>query len=344
MKTLPVHHLVKPTGLRGGLHPSIRNSDDLFMGLTSASIGSGVFGLLVTCFLNALIPGEAQEIPSILMWLAATAVALPFTSLMLLSDLAEKHDHAAMTQYADRAKLWAFSQLHHRGYHAESIKLESIVKMGRQYEEPRRLMLVRIADAERVLNEALSQFGTADKEPALQIYARTVAGIVNEASAEIETMRIAIEADDRTRAGEALEDLSFALQDSMRLQPGSGTIPKRAVDGSPRIAHLTAIGEKALLLDPDIVDAAGSRIDALVRDHLPRLLTRYADLSMVPGGSPEDDRKVLNQGIAMIAKSIDEGLASIRTAKADALRSEITFLSYRRGDTRLAAVTGGSDA
>ena len=344
MKTLPVHHLVKPSGLRGGLHPSIRNSDDLFMGIMPALTGSFILGVLATWFLNSLIPGEAQEIPTILMLLCTTSLLLPFISLMMLSDLAVKHHSTAMAQYADRAGTWASSQIHHRGYHAESIKLESIIKMDGQYEAPRRLMLVRIADAERVLNEALSKFGTADKEPALRIYAKTVADIVNEASAEIETMRIAIESDDRTRAGEALEDLSFALQDSMRLQPGSATIAKRTVDGSPRIAHLTAIGEKALLLDADIVDSAGSRIDVLVRDHLPRLLTRYADLSMVPGGSPEDDRKMLNQGVAMIARSIDEGLASIRTAKADALRSEITFLSYRRGDTPLTAITGGSDA
>lgn len=109
--------------------------------------------------------------------------------------------------------------------------------------------------------------------------------------------------------------------------------------GNARIGRILANAEKALAVDPDLMDDAGSRIDDLVRKHLPRLMQRHAEASKVrPVEELASIDADLDEAVELVRASVEEALSRLKDASRDALRNEIGFLRLRRGDPSLQLV------
>lgn len=128
----------------------------------------------------------------------------------------------------------------------------------------------------------------------------------------------------------SVDALSRSFEDAGRIGavPPSPTAP---LTGNARINRLVANAEAALEIDPDLVDAGGARIDSLVREHLPRLVARHAELSIITPLDGIDETDVnLEKGVELVRASVAEAIAGLRGSRADALRTEIAFLRMRR--------------
>jgi hypothetical protein len=131
------------------------------------------------------------------------------------------------------------------------------------------------------------------------------------------------------RAG-SVDAVSRSFEDASRVG-AAPTSPAASLTGNARINRLVANAETALEIDPDLVDAGGARIDALVREHLPRLLSRHAELSLITPLDGIDEADVnLEKGVELVRASVAEAIAGLRGNRADALRTEIAFLRMRR--------------
>jgi hypothetical protein len=344
VKNLPTNHLTRVSGPGAALHPCVRNRTTIGRALGYSGAISVVAGgvLLIAYMKNASV--DLEEGTVAIAWMVMTTILWPIIAYMALLWAAIDNETSAMQEFYGIAHDRTSRFLKPRDP-VTAVRLGRMLENADfRYSDPRRLMLIRIAEAARVYDEAVIRFGGADRKPAETIYADTLKRIVDEAGAEFETITAGIANEDARNARDALEDLSFALADTTRMRPGTDRASLIRGSGGPRVAHLAATAEKALILNPDLTDSAGGRIDALVREHMPRMLATYADLSMAPGGGSDADRAYLNQGIDMIGKSVDEGLAMLRNAKAEALRIEIAFLTMRRGETALSSIPDRSAA
>ena len=158
---------------------------------------------------------------------------------------------------------------------------------------------------------------------------RAAKALVQAAQAEHEAGAEARRRAARERAPDIVRDLS----ERARAISGSagGPLALPGPSASATLGRLTAIAEKALATDPDLVDAADARIDDLVRRHLPRLRDAHvhaattADLAALPA---VDDK--FAQGVDAVRASIQEALTRDATRRFDALRDEVAFLEARR--------------
>jgi hypothetical protein len=105
---------------------------------------------------------------------------------------------------------------------------------------------------------------------------------------------------------------------------------------SARIARVLSLAERALASHPDIEDAAGGRIDHLVRVHVPRLIAlRTEALDTARSQDIEAVDRGFDAAFDGIVASIEEAMASIHDEVMDRLSIEMRFLSSRRGDVPL---------
>lgn len=100
--------------------------------------------------------------------------------------------------------------------------------------------------------------------------------------------------------------------------------------GNARASRLTVLARRALLIDKDLVDSHGNRVQPLIDEHLPRLVKRHRDAVALSATSdiPSVDAE-LEQSLDAIARSIGQALDAVRTDARDALRAEIRFLESR---------------
>ena len=114
----------------------------------------------------------------------------------------------------------------------------------------------------------------------------------------------------------------------------AGRVPSdHFVDGSlPRTSAFDA--------DPDLVDAGGSRLDELLRVHMPRILETHAEASRRAGlrtgdaaiQAIRDADARLDEALASIGTSIQEAVERLNHESAQALITEVRFLNLRRGE------------
>jgi hypothetical protein len=136
----------------------------------------------------------------------------------------------------------------------------------------------------------------------------------------------------------AEEDASHAATAPLaleRMRAGLDAIaPSESVDAtapSARIVHIVAMGEKALAIDPDLVDDAGMPIASLVRVHIPRFLRTHALARRT--ARPERVNEVddnLDQAVETVRLSVRQALLRIGDDAADALAVELEFLRLRQ--------------
>jgi hypothetical protein len=110
---------------------------------------------------------------------------------------------------------------------------------------------------------------------------------------------------------------------------GSVALPS-APTGNARAAGILRLCAEALAIDPDMTDPDGGRIAPLVHEHLPRLLKRHAQASI---GAPASELRTidadLEQGLETVRAGVERALASSRSARRDALATELGFLRAR---------------
>lgn len=109
-----------------------------------------------------------------------------------------------------------------------------------------------------------------------------------------------------------------------------GMIP--AFVGNARAARLAQLARQALTLDPDLTDASGAPVHALVEDHLPRLIERHRKAALTAEtremASVDAD---LDRGLDEVAQAVGEALEKVRDRARDDLREQVRFLETRNG-------------
>lgn len=115
---------------------------------------------------------------------------------------------------------------------------------------------------------------------------------------------------------------------------GSVALPS-APTGNARAAGILRLCAEALAIDPDMTDPDGGRIAPLVHEHLPRLLKRHAQASI---GAPASELRAidadLEEGLETVRAGVERALASTRSARRDALATELGFLRARHPTDR----------
>jgi hypothetical protein len=98
-----------------------------------------------------------------------------------------------------------------------------------------------------------------------------------------------------------------------------------------RIGRIISTAERMLSHRPDLTDAGGARIDALVRIHVPRLLERHriAAETASPDCLDAVDAQ-LDVGVERIRASVQEAADAIHDDAMQALATELRFLELRR--------------
>lgn len=343
MNELPSRHLVPVKAATAAFHPAVWRRGVL-VPTGGAMLATSGMAALFAATLYAMTPAGAAAAGGTLLTvgLLVTGVLWPILTLITLTTAAYGRQFMAMRQFTETARTQAARVIHAADPEKANRLNKLLVNKDPRYAPIRRLTLVRIAEASRLFDEALVHLGEAEKTEARAAYRDALLRIVDESTVETDVVTAHIEADSRFTAKQALEDLSFAMS-------GVGGVRSSALGhalpdlrGDLVAMRIAATGEKLLAIDPDATDAGGNRLDTLIRDHLPRLIVRYGEMMDAPGADPKEARIMLDTGLDLVSRSVEEAAADLRGAKADALRTEIGFLSSRRGDSALTPITEGS--
>jgi len=334
---VPTDYIVKPTGLRRVFHPSSLRGDEITINAAIAIGGGGFAGLVGAMLIEfALLPMH-MALPGIPLLIGLSVGLTPVAYGISAWKRTGNDDAAAQTKFSAMARTAVEQSLHPLNRQADRDLRDAALKVIQSTdvasEEPRRRATMRIAAIQRAYHRSLSRLGTASKEEAVRIRNEAVRALAAEAVREHEAVLQQRLENDARGAGGAIEDLRDeisgllsigASKDATVLIPHTGT-------GRAHVDRLISRAEEALLLDPDMKDRSGARVDAAIHEHLPRLLQRHADTAK--SARIEDlagTDRMLDEGVEMIRQSVEEGLEGLRHEKADALRTEIGFLRLRR--------------
>lgn len=230
-------------------------------------------------------------------------------------DAHQEIDHKVIRSIRDRVLSHGSTMLQHGS--EEHAHLKSALSDGNLLDSGvGRPLLFRLDAALVGLQGTLEALGTSRKarNEASQIAREAFIRILAEEDASHDaTAPLAIE---RMRAG---------------LEAIAPTTPVDATAPSARIVHIVAMGEKALAIDPDLVDDAGMPIASLVREHIPRFLRTHALARRT--ARPERVNEVddnLDQAVETVRLSVKQALLRLGDDAADALAVELDFLRLRQ--------------
>lgn len=349
----PSQHVVKARGARRLLHPVARRGAVGPMNLLAGS-AAGIPAVAVTVFVIAMLVME-MGVKGYPLVLIAPVVAFLTTTLAVATALTlsevDEIDKKALEFFRGNAEdvIKEYHRLSVRikasvtgSEHASADELgEAMLKIISDDSKDearsglRRRTVTRLAAVQRAFIESKQRLGTAPKDEIEKVLCGAVLSISQEAIAErIEILRAEDERYQRD-AGNAIEDMRAAVSGAINLGtpyqhrqilPINGT-------GRARIDRMVTKAEEALSINPDLVDSNGARVDAAIREHLPRLLSKHAEVAR--HGRMEDLAQAdsdLETGVELIRRSVEEGLRGLVHEKADDLRTEIAFLKLRRGE------------
>jgi hypothetical protein len=196
-----------------------------------------------------------------------------------------------------------------------------------------RQTVIRLATVRDSYDRSKDNLGSSPKDEIDSMAREAVLSIVQDAIVK----RDAILVDGDPDSGSAARNIAITMRGELEKAAllGSKDRPPDHVlsagTGRATIDRLVMKAEEALAIDPDMVDAAGARVDAAIRKHLPRLLKAHSEAARharVEDLSEADEN--LKTGVEQIRASLEEGLQTLRHEKADALRTEVGFLKLRR--------------
>lgn len=176
------------------------------------------------------------------------------------------------------------------------------------------------------LESALEEIGQhkAAREKATQMAWQSICRIMENHEHEMERVN------DGTDVMERLENsLARAVA-----EPIEGMKEIAPTAPTARIARIVDTAERALQTHPDLVDAQGARVDALVRTHVPRLLRKHTEAARTaPTQDIDAVDAALDQAIDAVRASVEEAVSALHDIAMDELATELRFLSLRRGTT-----------
>lgn len=334
---VPTDYIVKPTGLRRVFHPSSLKGDEIAVNAAIA-VGSGGFAGLVGAMLIefALLPMN-MALPGIPLLIGLSAALTPVAYGISAWKRTGDDDATALTKFSAMATTAVEQSLHPLDGKGDRDLRDAALKVIQSTdvasEELRRRATMRIAAIQRAYHRSLSRLGTASKDEAVRIRNEAVRALAVDAVREHEAVIQQKLENDARGAGGAIEDLRDEISGllSIGAPKGAKILIAHTGTGRAHVDRLISKAEEALLLDPDMKDRSGARVDAAIREHLPRLLQKHADTAK--SARVEDlaaTDRMLDEGVELIRRSVEEGLEGIRNEKADALRTEIGFLRLRR--------------
>lgn len=191
-------------------------------------------------------------------------------------------------------------------------------------------LAIRLRDLHAAWKSALKENGRANPDKIIAEAHQATLALVGSAIASHMELVQAIKAGDEITA----PDVARRFAETARAVAGIPSQPAALPppSASAALQRLIGLAENALSVDPDLVDDAGARLDHLVRQHLPRLLETHAAAARAAG--PVDLAAVddeLTKGVEQVRASVEEALARDARHRFDALRTEVAFLSARRG-------------
>lgn len=136
------------------------------------------------------------------------------------------------------------------------------------------------------------------------------------------------------RVGDALRRAPLRAVSETFPSVGCVGLPS-APTGNARAGGILRLCAQAIAIDPDMTDPAGGRIAPLVHEHLPRLLKRHAEATV--GAASSDLARIdaeLDEGLELVRAGVERALASVRSARRDALATELGFLRARHPSER----------
>ena len=316
----PADHATRPGGALAFMHPSLSPLRPTMAARTArvlaAWTGLGCGAVLVAW--AALMPAYAAPV-GVLALVGCIAAGVLRAWIVLLSDAVDANARARnwFENVADRTVRGIDFNHHALCQQGVAVMRDPTPAMA----STRLRLVLRLAEIERIDGSAYRIGGPDGHADTRKDRIAAIRAAVEEAF--VDRARI----QDETAQGLAASYAAAATIAGATVVP---TAP-RAV-GSARINRLVENAEQALAIDPELVDAGGARVDALVREHLPRLLARHAELSLCAPLDGIGDADVrLEEGVELVRASVAEAIAGMRHARADALRTEIAFLRLRRG-------------
>ena len=189
---------------------------------------------------------------------------------------------------------------------------------------------LRLHSLSEAFDKAISDAGRSDTGPIKAEAMAASRSLVEAAITRHEEIDRRIRASDSVRA----PDVTRRFAETARAVAGLASVPTALPppSASAALQRLIGIAEDALATDPDLVDSNGARVDALVREHLPRLLERHAEAARSPSSDLTRVDAKLEEGVDEVRASIEEALAADAEARFDSLVTEVGFLRMRRGE------------
>lgn len=341
-KALPEDYVAESKGLLSILHPISRR--DKSIAVSEAVAGVFVAVVLIALF-TVLLKFVAwmffgHSIPFLSTVGTISTVGVPLTAFLAANGGVASERRMAIAYHVDHA----YDRAHGLIAGNESAALMTTRLLGKDTGADVRTVRERtaLALAEVVrLNQDVTNASKGQRDiEAEKVTSDAIVEIMRSARSEYDSI-IAERTDENDRARiEARKRLKAALPGAVAIGRGQRQTSTRArVDtGDASMNRIVANAEAALAIDPDLTDAAGARLDALLDEHLPRLLERHADLSaharIQDLGAADAD---LAKGLDLVAASIDEGLDGMNDERADALKTEVSFLRARRAGSELRA-------
>ena len=339
----PAHHVKRAGGPLAMLH---RSAIDDVANIALILLVSTVISLLTTFIgvgLSWLVTAMSNAGPIVFLhnMMLGTAWLVPITFYALLTyDVITGH-HAAMRCFHKdaMAAAKAFSEVDH----GISYRLTGLLEdKTPETMDLRHLLTLRLAETEIAYGRAIRTIRSADAPPVKQARGeavRTIAGWALAEQDEIERERTRIRNHEARGAMDVLTDglASATTLGSRRAARGPRVF---ASTGNARRNRLIMNAEAALVIDPDLVDRSGARLDDLVRVHAPRLLDKHDAASRRAGlHDPAKAAVAMNEadaaldaGLAAIGASIEDAVGRLQHESAQELLTEVRFLNMRRGD------------
>jgi hypothetical protein len=297
---------------------------------TAAKFGArGLFGGTVCGAVLSVIAAVAYPVDMLGTMLAAALVAGPIDAFVNLSKEARLNRRLAMSDAETRARSLIRDASEPEWHAIIAIMANDDPAVA----EARTKMIARLAAVSMKCDEAqrYAKAEPASNAVALETAKKAARRICAQTVAEIDRIHLAMHGID------PVTRLEMSCQDIVE----GASAPETGMDvryvGRAHVARIVANAERALKLDPDLVDDTGARIDDLVRRHVPRLLQRHADATMMADVSALEviDRD-LDEGVEHVRVSVEEALSRLQGDHRQALQTEIGFLRLRRGnDIRL---------
>jgi hypothetical protein len=297
---------------------------------TATALGIGAATATIYAMTPAGLAASGGAVTAVLA--IGTIAAWPILMLCLMISAAYTTGFTAMRRYREMAETTASRILHSADPDRMTVLKNLLANTDPRYAGIRRLAIIRIANATMQFDARSRHIEDEHLKAIGESYRELLFRIVDEAGCDSDRIDEEIELSGIRQSQKTIGDMGTTIED-IDLDVVPRALPE--LHGDVAAMRLATTAEKALAIDPELTDANGGRLDNLIRNHLPHLLAIHQDMISAPGADKAEARKMLDEGLEIVAKSVEEAIQRLQGRKADDLRTQIAFLRTRRGDETL---------